>query len=175
VAPLLPLFYVRTIDASDGWIGVIAMAQGVALVVGYTFWRKAARGMSRMSLLVWTLGISGVVPAAMALCTTPEPVVVLTALGAFFAAGSDLALFDELMVRIPRDQPVTFAGVDYAVTNLAGIIAPLAGAAIVAFLGIPLGLVAGAALSLAGLGLFVRTGRAQGAATPGAASAVAEG
>ncbi|MFN8623715.1 MAG: hypothetical protein U0869_23485 [Chloroflexota bacterium] len=173
VAPLLPLFYVKSIHASDGWIGIIAMAQGLALVVGYTFWRKATRGMSRMSLLVWTLGISGAVPAAMALCATPEPVVVLTALGAFFAAGSDLALFDELMVRIPRDQPVTFAGVDYAVTNLAGIVAPLVGAAIVAVVDIQLGLVVGAAVSMVGLGLFVRAGR--GARAGLVASAPAEG
>jgi hypothetical protein len=173
VAPLMPLFYVKSIDASDAWIGIIAMAQGLALVVGYTFWRKAARGMSRMSLLIWTLGISGAAPAAMALCTTPEPIALLTALSAFFAAGSDLALFDELMGRIPRDQPVTFAGVDYAVTNLAGIAAPLAGAAIVAVVGIELGLVAGAAVSMVGLAMFVRAGTWRGgAAIP---SAVAEG
>jgi MFS family permease len=178
VTPLLPLFYVKTIHASDAWIGLIAMAQGLALVAGYVFWRKAARGMSRMSLLVWTLGVYGALPAALALCTTPEPVAVLTAIGMFFGAGSDLALFDELMDLIPRDQKVTFAGVDYAVTNLAGIIAPLVGAAIVAVVSIELGLVAGAALSLAGLGLFLRAGRRSGteAASGGpAASAIAEG
>ncbi len=97
------------------------------------------------------------------MCTTPEPVVIITAVASFFAAGSDLAMFDELMTRIPRDQKVTFAGVDYSVTNLAGIIAPLAGAAAVAVVGIELAMVAGAAVSMVGVGLFIH---ARGSALP---------
>jgi hypothetical protein len=53
---------------------------------------------------------------------------------------------------------VTFAGVDYAITNLAGIIAPLAGAALVGVVGLGWGLVAGAAVSMVGFAMFVRAG-----------------
>jgi len=160
VAPLLPLFYVRTLGASDAWIGIIAMAQSLALVAGYAFWRRGARRLDPRRVLFVTLGISGAMPAMLAFTSSPEVVAVLSAIGAFFAAGSDLALFDELMRRIPRDQAVTFAGVDYALTNLAGIIAPLVGAVLVGVLDIQLALVAGALVSLAGLGLFVRAARA---------------
>jgi len=160
VAPLLPLYYVHTLGASDAWIGIIAMVQGFALVAGYAFWRQQARRLDPRKVLLLTLAISGVMPALLAPTTSPEVVAVLSAVGAFFAAGSDLALFDELMGRIPRDQAVTFAGVDYALTNLAGIIAPLVAAVLVGVVGIEWALAAGAAVSLVGLAMFVRAGRA---------------
>jgi hypothetical protein len=156
VTPLLPLYYVHVVGATDGWIGFIAMVQSVALVVGYAFWRRQSRHIRGRALLLWSLVVSAAVPAFLAGVTSPELVAALSALGAFFAAGSDLALFEELMLRIPRDRVVTFAGVDYAVTNLAGILAPLAGAVLVGIVGIQGGLVAGAALSLAGFVLFLR-------------------
>ena len=171
VAPLLPLYYVHTLGTSDAWIGVIAMVQGLALVVGYAFWRREARRLDPRKVLLLTLAISGAIPALLALTTSPEVVAVISAVGAFFAAGSDLALFDELMGRIPRDQAVTFAGVDHALTNLAGIIAPLVAAVLVGVVGIEWALVAGAAVSLVGLGMFVRAGRAGTWATGSATAA----
>ena len=159
VAPLLPLYYVQTMQASDAWIGVIAMAQGLALVAGYMFWRGRAKRMRPRLLLLLTLAVYGLSPALLALTTSPELVAAITAMGAFFAAGSDLSLFDELMARIPRDQTVTFAGVDYAVTNLAGIIAPITAAVLVGIVGIEWALVAGAFVSLVGLGMFARASR----------------
>lgn len=159
VAPLMPLYYVHTLGATDAWIGIIAMAQSIALVAGYAFWRRGARRLDPRRVLFLTLGVSGAIPALLAFTSSPEVVAGLSAVGAFFAAGSDLALFDELMRRIPRDQAVTFAGVDYALTNLAGIIAPLAAAVLVGVLDIQLALVAGALVSLAGLGLFMRASR----------------
>jgi Na+/melibiose symporter-like transporter len=158
VAPLLPLYYVDLLGASDAWIGIIAMAQGLALVAGYVFWRRQALRMRPLTLLLITLAVFGAYPAVFAVTTSVEVVVVVTAVGAFFAAGSDLALFDELMARIPRDRSVTFAGVDHAITNLAGIVAPLAGAALVGVVGLGWGLVAGAVVSTVGLGMFVRAG-----------------
>lgn len=167
IAPLLPLYYVDLLRASDGWIGIIAMAQGFALVAGYVVWRRQARRMRPRVLLLTTLLIYGLYPAVFAVTTSVEVVVAVTAIGAFFAAGSDLALFDELMARIPRDRSVTFAGVDYAITNLAGIVAPLAGAALVSIVGLGWGLVAGAAVSMVGFALFVRAGGRGAAAAPG--------
>lgn len=161
VAPLLPLYYVQTMRASDAWIGVIAMAQGLALVAGYMFWRRRAKRMRPRLMLLLTLTVYGLSPGLLALTTSPELVAAITAVGAFFAAGSDLSLFDELMARIPRDQTVTFAGVDYAVTNLAGIIAPITAAILVGIVGIEWALVAGAFVSLVGLGMFARAGRAR--------------
>jgi MFS family permease len=166
VAPLLPLFYVRTLHASDAWIGLIAMAQALALVAGYIFWRRQSRKVSPRTVLLWSLAVSGAMPAALALTSSPEVVAVLSAIGAFFAAGSDLALFDEMMLRIPRDQAVMFSGLDYALVNLAGIIGPLTAALLVGFVGLEWALVAGAAVSLVGFLMFVRAGRADRAVDP---------
>jgi len=41
--PLVPLFYVRVIGASDAWIGIIGTTQALTILLGYAFWRRAVR------------------------------------------------------------------------------------------------------------------------------------
>jgi hypothetical protein len=161
VAPLIPLYYVRTLGASDSWIGIIAMAQALALVAGYVFWRGRSRENGGRFVLLWSLGLSSVVPAIVAGSTDLVVVTALSAVGAFFTAGSDLALFDEMMKRIPPLHAVTFAGIDYALVNLAGIVAPLVAAVLAEVVGIAPALVVGASVSVAGFVMFAldRPGR----------------
>ena len=59
VAPLLPLYYVQTMGASDAWIGVIAMAQGFALVARLHVLAPAAQRMRPRLLLLLTLAVYG--------------------------------------------------------------------------------------------------------------------
>ena len=38
VIPLLPIFFVRTIDASDKWIGIFTTVKTAVMFLGYFFW-----------------------------------------------------------------------------------------------------------------------------------------
>jgi hypothetical protein len=78
----------------------------------------------------------------------------LTALAAVFTAGVDLALFDELMKRIPRPHGVTFASIDTALVNGASIVAPLLGATVAVTLGIEAALQVATVIGLIGVMLF---------------------
>ena len=41
--PLFPLYFVRTLNASDAWIGAINTAQTAIVLIGYPFWSQQWR------------------------------------------------------------------------------------------------------------------------------------
>jgi hypothetical protein len=169
VLPLIPLYYVRVVGAPDAWIGIIATVQSLALLVGYLFWRGQSRIRGTRFVLLATLLVSALHPALLSLTDQLVVVAALAGTGALFAAGVDLALFDQLMRTIPRTFGVTFASVDTMLVNGATIIAPLLGAALAEQLGIEVALRLGTFISLSGCLLFIlaaREERPEAAAVP---------
>ncbi len=52
--PLFPLYYVREVQASDAWIGIISMAQTVVMIVGYGLWVRQSKERGGRFVLLWT-------------------------------------------------------------------------------------------------------------------------
>lgn len=157
--PLAPLYFVRVVEAPDAWIGIIATAQSLALLVGYLFWRRQSRLRGTRIILLVALLASSLYPAALSLVDQLVIVTVIAALAALFTAGVDLILFDELMRTVPRRFGVTFVSIDTTLVNLATIIAPLTGAALAGLVGLEVALRFASFLSLAGVILFARAAR----------------
>ena len=168
VLPLVPLYYVTVVDAPDAWIGIIATGQSLALIAGYQFWRRQSRLRGTRILLLVALTVSSLFPAALSLTDQLIVVAALAAVAAFFTAGVDLILFDELMRTVPRQYGVTFVSIDTTLVNLATIVAPLMGAALVGLASIELALQLGAFISLCGVVMFVRAARRTGSAADAA-------
>jgi hypothetical protein len=152
--PLIPLYYVREVAAPDAWIGIIATGQSLALLVGYQVWRRVSIAYGGALVLLSTLLVSALYPAALSFADELVLVAALTAIAAVFSAGVDLALFDELMKRIPRAYGVTFTSIDTALVNGASILAPLAGATLATVLGIGTALQVATLIGLGAVVLF---------------------
>ena len=105
-------------------------------------------------MLLTTLLVSSLYPVAISLTGNLLVVAVLAAVASLFSAGVDLALFDELMDRIPRQYGVTFTALDTTFANTATIIAPLLGAAIAEAIGIQDALRIGSIITLSSVALF---------------------
>jgi MFS family permease len=157
--PLIPLYYVREVGASDAWIGIIATGQSLALLVGYQLWRRLSVAYGGTLVLLVTLLVNALYPAALSLVEELVVVAAVTAIAAVFAAGVDLALFDELMKRIPRPYGVTFTSIDTALVNGASILAPLLGATLAIALGIEPALQIASLIGLVGVILFALDSR----------------
>jgi MFS family permease len=102
-------------------------------------------------------------PALLAAATVPATLSVLSWLpavaavgfvGGLAAAGVQLALFDELMSRIPRQHGVTLSSVDQSIQNFALIMAPFLSGLLEAAIGIRIGLLAAGAIGLGAFALF---------------------
>ena len=98
-----------------------------------------------------TLFAAALYPAALSLAENSCVVAALAAIAAIFSAGVDLALFDELMKRIPRPHGVTFTSIDTTLVNAASILAPLLGGALAVALGIETALLIASLIGLVGV------------------------
>jgi hypothetical protein len=158
-SPLIPLWYIREAHAPDAWIGIIGTAQSLALLVGYYGWRRVGRRYpNRRLLIIVTLGIA-LYPALLLASRDLVIITAVTAYGSLIGAGFDLVLFDELMKTIPAKLAVTFSAFQTSVSNLAAIIAPLAGGVLADLVGIGPGLFVAAVITLMGALLFITAPR----------------
>jgi hypothetical protein len=152
--PLLPLFYVHEMHAPNGWIGVIGASQSAGAVIGYLAVRRISRRRSAAGILLPALLAAAAVPATLSVLTWLPAVAATMFVGGLAAAGVQLAMFDELMRRIPRQHGVTFSSVDQSLQNFALVLAPSLGGYLEIAIGIREGLVITALVALGAVALF---------------------
>lgn len=152
--PILPLYYVKVVNASDFWIGLISTVQTAVLVVGYFFWtRQYRRRGSRFVLLIATFALS-LYPIFVAATQQVQLIAILAGLSGIFQAGIDLVFFDELMKTVPVEYSATFVSLSQSFTYLASIFAPLIGTQLSDVIGLGGVLLVSGILKLGGFLLF---------------------
>jgi hypothetical protein len=152
--PILPLYYVRMVKATDSWIGVISMAGTVLMLFGYPFWSRQSRLRgSRFVLLATTFGV-GLFPLLVAATQRVEVIALLAGMAGIFQAGVDLVFFDELMKTVPEEYSAMFVSFAQMFQYLATVVAPLLGTLLAGVVGLGGALVAASILRLAGTVLF---------------------
>ena len=164
--PLVPLYLVRDVQASDAWIGAITMTQTAVALIGYILWTRESRKRgSRFVLLATTLGMA-LYPMLMSLTHRLELLVAFAALAGIFQAGQDLVFFDELLKTVPPKYSATFVSLAQSMEYLSRVAAPILGTILADRYGIGLGLMLSGGLRLIGFGLFLRGASAKPALAP---------
>lgn len=164
--PLFPLYWVRTVQASDAWIGIIQTANSAVLLIAYFLWSNWARryGIRRV-LLISSLGM-----ALYPLLTAVTPVVWLLAVYAamvgFMLAGNDLVTFDLVLSTCPADHQPVYVGFYQTLQNLALFVMPLVGTLLAEATSITLALLVAGALRLLGTLLYAVLGVGHDATAP---------
>jgi Na+/melibiose symporter-like transporter len=159
--PLFPLYYVRVLQASNSWIGLIATAQTSVMLIGYFFWTRQSRRRGSRFVLLWTtLGLS-LFPAMVASTRQIEWIVVIAGLGGILQAGIDLVFFDELMKTVPEESCATFVSYAQSIQYLSSFIAPLIGTSLATWIGIPGAMLVSTGIRLLGFALFAYDGEIQ--------------
>lgn len=164
--PLIPLYLVRVVHATDGWISAINTAQTAVLVVGYFFWTAQTRKQGSRKVLLWsTFGVA-IYPMLLAFSTSTWQITLLAGICGIFQAGVDLVFFDELMKTVPIEYSATFVSYAQGIQYLSSIIAPMAGTAISDALGLPIGLLVSALFRFAGFAMFLAKPKSQNSTQP---------
>jgi MFS family permease len=160
--PIMPLFLVREVGATDGQIGTINMTFTLIMLVGYFLWPRVSRRRGgRFVLLATTLGMT-LYPALSAATPQIGPIILYAGIAGFFQGGLDLVFFDELMKTVPRDYSATFVALAQSMQYLSMIVAPLLGTWLAEYIGLGGALWLSAGLRLIGFLLFLRADRKQG-------------
>ena len=175
--PVLPLFYVHEVAAPDAWIGIIAGAGSAGSVLGYLVARQLARRRGPTLTLLPSLLVAAAAPAILSVIGWLPAVAGIAFVAGIAGAGAQLALFDQLMRRIPAEQGVTFSSVDQSLSNLAIVIGPNVGGLLATVLGIRETLVITGAIGFVAFALFaldIQASRRAARARAGAETSTAQ-
>ena len=154
-APVIPLYLVREVEASDAWIAIFTTVQTSILILGYSLWIKQTRKRgSRFVLLVGTFCV-GTFPILLALTHMEWLIAALYGFLGIFAAGLNLVFFDELMKTIPPQYAATFNSISQSIEYLAALIGPMIGSLIANQIGLSFALIIGGSIRLIGFILFL--------------------
>lgn len=154
--PIMPLFLVRQVKATDAQIGLITMSMTIVMLFGYFIWPPASRHYGgRFVLLVTTFGMI-LYPALAAATPQVSFILAYAALAGFFQSGLDLVFFDETMKTVPPDHSATFVALIQSTQYFSAIIAPLVGTWLADSIGLAGALWVSAGLRLLGFLLFLK-------------------
>jgi hypothetical protein len=157
-APLFPIYWVRSVHASDPAISAINSTQTFVMMVAYFVWaRISQRKGERWVLLVAALGVS-FYPLLTAITQHVALLVLWAALAGAFSAGIDLVFFDIVLSTCPADQQAAYVGMYQTTVYVATFLAPMIGTTLADAVGIVPALILGTVLRLAGFGLLAGLG-----------------
>jgi len=154
--PIMPLYLVRDVGATDSQIGTVNMTMTLVMLVGYFLWPWLSRKRGgRSVLLATTLGMT-LYPALSAATPRVELIILYAGIAGLFQAGLDLVFFDELMKTVPAEYSATFVSLAQSMQYLSTILAPLLGTWLANYIGLGGALWLSAGLRLLGFLLFLK-------------------
>lgn len=160
--PLLPLYWVRGVGATDSQIGVINSTQTFVLMIAYFVWTKvSARRGERFVLLIAAFGVS-FYPLLTALTHTPNLLILWAGIAGFFVAGVDLVFFDIVLATAPAENQAAFVGIYQTTVYVATFAAPMIGTVFSDAFGLAPALIVATVLRFLGAGLLARLGVGRG-------------
>jgi MFS family permease len=134
--PLYTIFWVRNLNASEGWIGLYRMAESATTIVVLPFWaRFTARRGNRLALFISAAGMT-----LYTFCTPFVPsiewIVALSVLGGAASSGFSLALFNELLRVSPEQNRIAHIAAFNTTINFAAFVSPLVSTSLIPLFGI---------------------------------------
>jgi MFS family permease len=154
--PIMPLYLVRDVHATDSQIGTINMVMTLVMLVGYYLWPRVSRRRGgRFVLLATTLGMT-LYPALSAVTPRVDLIILYAGIAGLFQGGLDLVFFDELMKTVPSEYSATFVSIAQSMQYLSTTLAPLFGTWLAGYIGLGGALWLSAGLRLLGFLLFLR-------------------
>jgi MFS family permease len=125
--PLLSLYWVNELRATDGWIGLRSTAGYAALVVGYLAWGKIASRWKHRRVLWTAVMLYGLYTISTAVIPSASWLPLIATIWGIAVSGIDLGLFDLMLAFAPRDKMPRLSSVLDLVSNGAALVGPVLG------------------------------------------------
>jgi len=155
-SPLYNIYFVRHLQATDGWIGLRTTISSLIPILAYRFWPRLVERWGDWAVLVLCVPLTVFLPLGTGLFQTLTPQLFVVAWLGIFGPGVNLTHYNILLRVCPADRRPMAIGVYAILVNTAAFIAPLAGVRLMGLLGIRNVFFLAAAVRLAGALLFWR-------------------
>ncbi|MBI3914339.1 MAG: MFS transporter [Chloroflexi bacterium] len=148
--PLYSIYWVRVLNASEGWIGIFSMVNNGTSIFFFPVWaRIASRYGNRAVLIATSVGLAGF-PLFTALAPSVEWVVPICFWGGVFTAGFQISFFNGLLDVCPAENRASFIAAFNTLINVAAFLSPLLSSSLTAFVSVQMLLLIGAGLRILG-------------------------
>ncbi len=154
-APLYSLYWVRSLHASDAFIGVLLTVQSITSMLVYPMLPRLVKRVGNRGLLALAAFLLAFYPLVTAFTFTLEPLLITSLIGGAGGAMFGLGSFNLLLEVTPQQRRSSFIATYNAVANSAGFLAPFVGTALLSVIDINQDLLLGAMFRLLGLVAFV--------------------
>jgi MFS family permease len=169
--PLFPLYWVRELNLTDGWAGILIVAWNGASVLGALLAPTLAGRMGNALLLTVSAAGMAIYPFGTALTRSPYVLLLVCAVSGCVGGIMGVSLFHRLIEVVPSSRRASYVGLYNAVANVAIFAAPLVSTGLVSRVGlVPLLFVSAAGRLIGGLAFGLSRGEAEDI-SPGSAMA----
>jgi MFS family permease len=152
--PLFTIYTVLNLQATPGWVSLIAIASGLGQILFYPLWARWAKKYGQELMVAVATFLMALSPVFYAVSTSLLPIVLFNLLIGAFWAGFNLISFNYLLQVSPPGTREKHIAVFNTLMNSVAIFLPLLGVALADLIGIRVAFLVGAVVR-AGGGLFL--------------------
>ena len=152
--PLFTLFFVRELNADDGWIGLKNGLNSLAVVGGFLLAERLIRWRGFRWVLTVLGPLSPLYPFSVALLADLDLILFAVMFVSFVNPSLDLSRSNLLLKLSPRERRASYVGFWTTIMNAGAVIAPLISVALADRIGLRAGLIVAGGVRLAGALLF---------------------
>jgi MFS family permease len=155
IGPVYILYFVRTLGAEEGWLGLNATLANLTPILGYYLWQRGVVRWGENRVLRPTIAVIGLYPVLVGLMPGLTPILILTALQGLIAPGINLSHYPMLLKVCPEGQRPMFLALYTTVMNIGAFIMPLIGVKLAGVFGPAPVIIAGGIICLLGSSSFI--------------------
>jgi len=125
--PLLLLYYVRTLGASDSWLGLLASVTNLSAIFGYLFWQRVIRRWGEGKTLRRTIVAMGLYPLLAGAIPSLTAILFVAAINGIVTAGVNLTHLNTFLKAIPEGERHNYTALHQTLMNVGAFICPTIG------------------------------------------------
>ncbi len=154
ISPLYIIFFLRHLNATDGWVGLNSTLANIGVIIGYALWQKLIYKWGDARTLLVTIPLSASYAFLVSLFPNLTAILVWGVLINIINPGVNLSHFNILLKLCPEERRASYIAFYSTIINMGAFIGPLIGVALSKTLDIRLLLITGGSIRLLGALLF---------------------
>ncbi|MHB0875097.1 MAG: MFS transporter [Anaerolineae bacterium] len=149
-SPVYMIYYVRALNASDGWIGTSTLVANLSTMIGYLAWRRLLPRFGESRVLRVTWPVTGLLPLLIGISGSLNLVLVVIFVYGLVVPGLNLSHYNTLLEVCPQARRPTYISVYSSLNNVLAFVLPMAGVALAEIIGLTWTLVLSGVLWIVG-------------------------
>ena len=154
VAPLYIIFFLRHLNATDGWVGLNSTLANIGVIIGYALWRRVIYKLGDARTLLVTIPLSASYAFLVSLFPNLTAILVWGVLINIINPGVNLSHFNILLKLCPDERRASYIAFYSTIINMGAFVGPMIGVALSHTLDIRLLLIIGGSIRLLGALMF---------------------